>query len=329
MIFATLNDGTRDGRLLVVSHDRTRALEAPVPTLQAALDDWANTSKRLEKTQAEVDGGAGWPLDETRLHSPLPRAYAWVDGSAYLNHVALVRKARGAELPPSFLTDPLMYQGGSDTFLPPRGVVPADVAWGVDFESEVVVITDDVPLGVSPAAALDHVRLVVLVNDVSLRLLIPAELEKGFGFLHGKPSSAFSPLALTPDELGPAWRDGRVHLPLRTELRRAGEADYALFGDPEAGPEMHFSFGQLIAHAAKTRRLGAGTLVGSGTVSNVDEARGSSCLAERRMIEKIREGASRTPFLQHGDAVRIAMWQAETNLFGTLEHTIVPLEGTA
>ena len=326
MILATLNDGTRDGRLLIVSHDRQRMRPVtPVArTLQHLLDHW-RSAPRLEPFQQAVDAGEGHRLDQTRLHSPLPRAYAWIDGSAYINHIVLVRKARGAEPPATLRTDPLVYQGGSDTFLPPRGPIPVgDTAWGVDFESEVAVITDDVPMGVSADEALQFVRLVVLVNDVSLRNLIPAELEKGFGFYQSKPSSAFSPFALTPDELGDAWRGGRLHLPLRTQVRRAGSQTFEFFGDPDAGPEMHFSFGELIAHAARTRKLSAGTLIGSGTVSNEDQRRGSSCLAEKRMLEKIQTGTITTPFLQYGDSVRIQMLDAEgRDLFGTIEQTVV------
>ena len=329
MILATRKDGSRDGELLVVAreHDRAVAVPAIAPTLQALLDNWSRLAPRAAAVSAALNakGFPGAPIAESELHSPLPRAYAWIDGSAYINHIVLVRKARGAEPPATLATDPLMYQGGSDTFLAPRADIPiADAAWGVDFEGEVAVITDDVPEGTSAEAALSHIKLIVLVNDVSLRNLIPGELEKGFGFFQSKPSSAFSPFALTPDELGPAWQGGRVHLPLRSWVRRGPEGDWNRFGDPEAGPEMHFSFGELIAHAARTRALSAGTLLGSGTISNVDQARGSACLAEKRMLEKIHEGTIHTPFLQPGDGVRIQMLSADgRDLFGTIEQTVV------
>ncbi|MCC7440046.1 MAG: fumarylacetoacetate hydrolase family protein, partial [Bdellovibrionales bacterium] len=283
MKLATLKNGTRDGELVVVSRDHSRAVRAAgiAPHLQAALDRWSEAEPRLRELADRLDKGAAteaFALDFSRLHSPLPRAYAWIDGSAYIHHIVLVRKARGAEPPETLRTDPLMYQGGSDGFLAPTEDIPlADPAWGCDFESEVAVVLDDVPMGQSPARALSHIKLVLLCNDVSLRNLIPAELAKGFGFFQSKPSSAFSPLAVTPDELGDTWKEGRRHLPLITHLNGVK------FGDPDAGPEMHFHFGELIAHAAKTRPLAAGTIIGSGTVSNADRSRGSSCLAERRM----------------------------------------------
>ncbi len=336
MKLATRRNGTRDGELVVVSRDHARGVLATTAdpalrTLQAALDDWARAEPLLQDLYDALnageeavgpDGHAPFPVDEAALESPLPRAYAWIDGSAYINHIVLVRKARGAEPPATLRTDPLVYQGGSDTFLGPRDDIPvADLAWGCDMEGELAVVTDDVPQGTRAADAAPHVKLLMLVNDVSLRNLIPPELAKGFGFYQSKPSSAFSPFAITPDELGDAWRGGRVHLPLRVDLNGAR------FGDPNAGPEMHFSFLDLIQHAAKTRRLGAGTIIGSGTVSNADRARGSSCLAEKRMIEKIDTGAFHTPFLQYGDRVTIRMTDADgRDLFGTIDQTVVPLE---
>jgi len=261
---ATLKGG-RDGRLVVVSGDLTRCASAAdvAPTLQAALDDWGHARAALEAIARKLESGGGDDFDQAACASPLPRAYQWADGSAYVNHVELVRKARGAEMPASFWTDPLMYQGGSDSFLGPRDDISlADEAWGIDFEAEVAVITDDVPMGVSAADAADHIQLIMLVNDVSLRNLIPGELGKGFGFFQSKPSSAFSPIALTPDELGASWSDAKVHLPLLSSLNEK------LIGKPEAGVDMTFDFGQLIAHAAKSRPLGAGCIIGSGTVSN-------------------------------------------------------------
>ena len=324
MKLATRRNGTRDGELLVVSRDNRRAVAVPdvAPTLQALLDDWATLGPRAQAAFEALQAGTrtdAFDLAPSTLHSPLPRAYAWIDGSAYINHIVLVRKARGAEPPATLRTDPLVYQGGSDTFLGPTDPIPlADPAWGCDFEAEIAVITDDVPQGTAADAALGHVKLLCLCNDVSLRNLIPAELAKGFGFFQSKPSSAFSPLAITPDELGDAWRDGRVHLPLRTDLNGAR------FGDPEAGPEMHFGFGELIAHVTRTRALGAGTILGSGTVSNEDRSRGSSCLAERRMIEMIDTGAFHTPFLDFGDRITVRMLARDgADLFGTIDQTVV------
>ncbi|MFT7624750.1 MAG: fumarylacetoacetate (FAA) hydrolase, partial [Myxococcota bacterium] len=318
MKLATQRNETRDGLLLVVSRDNKRAVAADgiAPTLQAALDDWATTGPKLNALFDALQAGnaeGAFDVDETQLHSPLPRAYAWIDGSAYINHIVLVRKARGAEPPETLRTDPLVYQGGSDTFLAPRDDIPlADTAWGCDFESELAVITDDVPQGTSATDFLGHVKLLMLVNDVSLRSLIPGELKKGFGFFTSKPSSAFGPFAITPDELGDVWRDGRVHLPLLTDFN--GER----YGNPHAGPEMHFGFGEIAAHCLKTRPFAAGTILGSGTVSNEDRSRGSSCLAEKRMIEKIDTGEFTTPFMDYGDTVRIQMLdEAGSNLFGT------------
>ena len=337
MKLASLKHG-RDGELVVVSRDLKRMARAReiAPTLQAALDDWAHIAPRLAELSDALNAGevAGEAFDETTCASPLPRAYQWADGSAYVNHVALVRKARGAEMPPSFWEDPLMYQGGSDSFLGPRDDIPvADISWGVDFEAEIAVVTDDVPMGVSVEDAGRHIRLLMLVNDISLRNLIPAELAKGFGFFQSKPSSAFSPVALTPDELGEAWDGGKVHLPLRSWLN--GE----LFGCPDAGTDMTFDFPRLIAHAAKTRPLGAGSIIGSGTVSNRDPDGGPgrpiaeggvgySCIAEQRMVEKILTGEMKTPFMAYGDTVRIEMLdEAGNSLFGAIEQTVVPYEG--
>ncbi|MGL5812071.1 MAG: fumarylacetoacetate hydrolase family protein [Aeromonas sp.] len=319
MKLATLNNGKRDGALVVVSRDLSRAVLVAgiAPTLQTALDEWADTAPRLAAIYHALNDGAladAFPFDEADCLSPLPRAYQWADGSAYVNHVELVRRARGAEMPDSFWHDPLMYQGGSDSFLAPRGpIVMGSEEWGIDFESEIAVITDDVPMGVSKEGAATHVKLLMLVNDVSLRNLIPGELAKGFGFFQSKPSSSFSPVAITPDELGQDWREGKVHLPLLTHLNGA------LFGAPDAGLDMTFNFFELIAHAAKTRPLGAGCIIGSGTVSNYDRSAGSSCLAELRMLEIIESGQATTPFLRFGDTVSIAMQDRNgMSLFGSI-----------
>ncbi len=323
MRVATLRDGSRDGRLVVVSADGAAAAhDGSIPrTLQAALDDWDQAEPALRALAARLDAGelAGEPVDPRRLAAPLPRAYEWVDGSAFLNHVRLVRKARGATPPPTLETDPLVYQGGSGVLLGPTDpLVLADAAWGLDFEAEVVVILGDVPQGTRAADAGRAIRLVLLCNDVTLRNLVPDELAKGFGFFQSKPATAFSPFAVTPDELGDAWRDGRVHLPLRTTYN--GE----LAGDPQAGGEMHFSFFDLIQHIARTRAFTAGTLLGSGTVSNEDRARGISCLAERRMIETIDNGKPATPFMKIGDRVAIEMLDPSgRSLFGRIEQEVV------
>ena len=334
MKLASLKSG-RDGALVVVSRDLSRYVLADdvAPTLQSALDSWEMVAEGLEALAADLESGSvGKAFDEAACASPLPRAYQWADGSAYVNHVELVRKARGAEVPESFWTDPLMYQGGSDSFLGPReDILAADTAWGIDLEGEVAVVTGDVPMGVSAAEAGDYIRLVMLVNDVSLRGLIPGELAKGFGFFQSKPSSAFSPVAVTPDELGDAWRDNKLHLPLLSELN--GEP----FGKPNAGVDMTFDFGQLIAHAAKSRPLEAGSIIGSGTVSNKLDGgpgkpisaggAGYSCIAEIRMIETIESGAPTTAFLQFGDRVRIEMNDADGNsIFGAIEQTVVRYE---
>jgi fumarylacetoacetate (FAA) hydrolase len=329
-----LKDGTRDGRLVVVSRDLTRYTDASflARTMQAALDDWARVSPHLEALAESLEHGAV-PAERFHEHdamSPLPRAYQWADGSAYVNHVELVRKARGAEMPQSFWEDPLMYQGGSDSFLAPRDPIRmADETWGIDMEGEVAVITDDVPIGATPEEARNAIRLVMLVNDVSLRGLIPGELAKGFGFFQSKPSSAFSPVAVTPDELGEAWDGGKLHLPLCVDLN--GKP----FGRANAGDDMTFDFPTLIAHAAKTRPLCAGSIIGSGTVSNkldggpgkrIEEGGvGYSCIAEIRMIETIEADKPQTPFLQFGDTVRIEMRDNEGHsIFGAIEQVVEP-----
>jgi fumarylacetoacetate (FAA) hydrolase len=328
MKLATLKRGGRDGQLAIVKRDLSRCLVVPgiAPTLQAALDGWDEIGPALAERAAalEIDGAAAQPFDPAHCAAPLPRAYHWVDGSAYVNHVELVRKARGAEMPDSFWTDPLVYQGGSDDLLGALDDVPfGDEAWGIDLEAEIAVITGDVPMGTNALDAGRHIRLVALVNDWSLRNLIPGELAKGFGFYQSKPSTSFSPVVVTPDELGEAWRDSKVHLPLLSRINGAA------FGRPDAGTDMTFNFAQLIAHVTKTRRLRAGAIVGSGTVSNYDRSRGASCLAERRMLEQIESGAARTPFLKFGDRVEIEMRDARgQNLFGTLDNRVVRADGT-
>ena len=325
MKLATLKRGGRDGRLAVVSRDLSRCVLVPgiAPTLQAALDDWGTVGPRLAERAAalELTGSQPdvLPFDSTQCGAPLPRAYHWVDGSAYVNHVELVRRARGAEMPASFWTDPLVYQGGSDDLLGPHDDAPfGDESWGIDLEAEIAVITDDVPMGTDAAAAAAHIKLLTLVNDWSLRNLIPGELAKGFGFYQSKPATSFAPVAVTPDELGGAWRDCKVHLPLLSHINGAE------FGHPDAGTDMTFSFAQLIAHVTKTRRLGAGAIVGSGTVSNYDRSRGASCLAEKRMLEQIESGAPRTPFLRFGDRVRIEMRDAAgDSIFGAIDSRVV------
>jgi fumarylacetoacetate (FAA) hydrolase len=331
MKLASLKVGGRDGTLVVVDRklERAAAVATIAPTLQAALDHWPEVASKLQSVYDSLNSLKGdgardaFALDFDALAAPLPRAYQWLDGSAYLHHVELARKARGVEMPPEFRTDPLMYQGCSDGFLGPRDpIVAATEEWGVDFEAEVAVITDDVPMGVSAGEALTHIKLVMLVNDVSFRSLIPAEVAKGFGFLHGKPASGCSPVAVTPDELGSAWDGRKIHLPLVTHFN--GEP----FGCPDAGADMHFDFPTLISHAAKTRNLGAGTIIGSGTVSNSDRSRGSSCLLERRMLETIEQGKPVTPFMRFGDRVRIQMLdQKEQSIFGAIEQVAQPWKG--
>lgn len=324
MKLASLPSG-RDGRLVVVSDDLAWCADASAvaPTMQAALDEWDARSPALAGIAARLARGEGPrdPFDPKACAAPLPRAYQWADGSAYVNHVELVRKARGAEMPPSFWTDPLVYQGGSDDLL---GACDAacfvSEDHGIDLEAELAVITDDVPMGTTPADAAAHIKLVVLVNDWSLRNLIPGELAKGFGFYQSKPATGFSPVAITPDELGDAWRDSRVHRPLVSHINGA------LFGQPDAGVDMTFSFADLVAHITRTRRAGAGTIIGSGTVSNYDRSRGSSCLAEKRTLEQIEQGAPRTPFLRFGDRVRIEMFDAAgASLFGAIDQQVTRL----
>jgi fumarylacetoacetate (FAA) hydrolase len=324
MKLATLKTKSRDGELLVVSRDGMRAVSAAkiAPNLRVAIEAWSVTRPALEVLYKDLESGslAGeFPVDETKLHSPLPRAFQWADGSAFLHHVRLVRRARNAAIPESLEKVPLMYQGGSDDFLAPRQDIPQiDFNHGTDFEGEICVITDDVPMGIRAEAALQHIVLVLLVNDVSLRGLIPDELAAGFGFLQSKPSSAFSPFALTPDELGADWKGGRLHLPLLVDYN-------SKFFGKASGSEMHFHFGELIAHAARTRNLSAGTIIGSGTVSNEDPKMGSSCLAERRMIEKIDTGEFKTPFMKIGDSIEIKMLNPKgENLFGTILQKVVP-----
>ncbi|WP_116474256.1 fumarylacetoacetate hydrolase family protein [Zobellella maritima] len=326
MKLASLKQG-RDGQLIVVSRDLSRAVRATevAATLQAALDNWVEAEPQLQALYQRLNDGAcadSFAFDQAACASPLPRAYQWADGSAYVNHVELVRKARGAEMPASFWTDPLMYQGVSDGFIGPREDIRlADEAWGIDFEGEVAVITDDVPMGTTAEQAGSHIKLLMLVNDVSLRNLIPGELGKGFGFFQSKPASSFSPVAVTPDELGDAWQDSKVHHRLRVHLN--GE----LFGEPDAGTDMTFNFARLVAHVSFNRALCAGAIVGSGTVSNVDRSTGSCCLAERRMLEIIDQGTAKTPFMQFGDRVRIEMLDARgQSIFGAIDQQVVKYE---
>lgn len=327
MKLATLKDGSRDGQLVVVSRDLSQAHYATgiANSLQQLLDDWAFMAPQLEDLSVALNQGRArhaFAFDPAQCMAPLPRAFQWADGSAYLNHVELVRKARNATVPESFYTDPLMYQGGSDDFIGPRDpIVVPDEAYGIDFESEIAVITGDVAMQVSPEEALESVRLVMLVNDVSLRHLIPDELAKGFGFLQGKPATAFSPVAVTVDELGDAWQGGRLNGVLQSAWngRRVGLC--------EAGPEMTFHFGQLIAHLAKTRRVRAGSVIGSGTVSNKDWAKGYSCIAEKRCIETIENGKPSTDFMRFGDTIRIEMKGRDgQSIFGAIDQTVTPLE---
>jgi fumarylacetoacetate (FAA) hydrolase len=327
MKLATLKDGSRDGQLVVVSRDLSQAHYATgiANSLQQVLDDWAFMAPQLEDLSVALNQGRArhvFAFDPAQCMAPLPRAFQWADGSAYLNHVELVRKSRNATVPESFYNDPLMYQGGSDDFIGPRDpIVVPDEAYGIDFESEIAVITGDVAMQVSPEEALESVRLVMLVNDVSLRHLIPDELAKGFGFLQGKPATAFSPVAVTVDELGDAWQGGRLNGVLQSTWngRRVGLC--------EAGPEMTFHFGQLIAHLAKTRRVRAGSVIGSGTVSNKDWAKGYSCIAERRCIETIENGEPSTDFMRFGDTIRIEMKGRDgQSIFGAIDQTVTPLE---
>ena len=314
---------SRDGRLLVVSRNLSQAVlvQDIAPTMQMALEQWEEVAPRLQQVYERLNAGEeqeAFPFEEEACAAALPRAYQWLDGSAYLYHVELVRKARGAEMPPEFLHDPLMYQGVSSNLLGPRddAYFPTE-DWGIDFEAEVVVITDDVSMGVSPENAASHIKLLTIVNDVSLRNLIPGELAKGFGFMQSKPPSAYAAVAVTPDELGEHWKDSKVHLPLRVHLNNE------LYGQPDCGRDMNFSFAELLAHGAKSRPLAAGTLLGSGTISNRDENSGSCCLAEKRMLEIIATGKPETPFMKFGDRVRIEMLDSEgQSIFGAIDHVM-------
>jgi len=326
MKLASLKKG-RDGQLIIVSSDLSKAVTANdiAVTMQALLDDWDALLPQVKTRYEQLNCGdlpEAFDFSESACASPLPRAYQWADGSAYVNHVELVRKARNAEMPESFWHDPLMYQGGSDSFIAPHDAIQvADAAWGIDLEAEIAVITDDVPMGINTDAAASHIKLLMLVNDVSLRNLIPAELGKGFGFLQSKPSSAFSPVAVTPDELGEKWRNSTVHLPLVSHINEQ------LFGQPDAGVDMTFNFAQLIVHAAKTRPLSAGAIIGSGTISNTERSVGSSCLAEKRMLEVLEHGEVQTPFLQFGDRVRIEMFDSDgQSIFGAIDQRIEKYE---
>lgn len=329
MKLATLKNNTRDGQLVVVNRALTKAVtvEHIATTLQQAIDNWSEIAPKLDEVYQALNSGEltnTLDFDQSSCESPLPRAYQWADGSAYVNHVELVRKARNAEMPETFWTDPLMYQGGSDAFIGPRDEIPvASEEYGIDFESEVAVITDDVPMGASPEQAKSHIKLLMLVNDVSLRNLIPGELAKGFGFFASKPSSAFSPVAVTPDELNDAWDGNKLHLPLTTHLNDE------LFGQPNCGVDMTFDFPTIVAHAAKTRPLSAGCIVGSGTISNYDRSAGSSCLAEKRMLEIIADGSPSTSFMKFGDTVRIEMFdKAGDSIFGAIDQVVVEYKGT-
>ena len=321
MKFATLKTGHPDGELVIVSDDNTKMVKVKsVPTMQYLMENWEAHREELKKIYDSLNQGKmdTFSVDEKKFHSPLPRAYQFLDGSAFIRHIELVRKARGAEVPPELKTIPLMYQGISDSFLTPTEDIPLlDSAHGLDFEGEVGVITDEVPMGVSEEKASDHIKLLILINDISLRGIIPGELKMGFGFLQGKPASSFAPMAVTPDELGDAWKNDRIHLPFLSFSN--GE----WFGHPDAGA-MHFSFAKLICHAARTRRLHAGTIIGSGTVSNEDKNVGSSCLAEKRMLEKIEEGEIKTPFMKEGDTIKMEMKdRSGKDIFGTIEQRVV------
>ena len=322
MKLGSLKSSSRDGQLIVVSRDNKYGIKATgiADSLREAVENWPECEPKLKSLYDQLNLGGlteAFEIENEELHSAIPRSFQWADGSAFIHHIKLVRMARGAELPETLLTVPLMYQGGSDTFLAPTEDIPqVDFAHGTDFEGEVCVITDDVPMGVSPEKALDHIKLFMIANDVSLRGLIPEELKQGFGFFQSKPSSAFAPFAVTADELGNAYREGRIHLPLLVEYNDQ------FFGNADAG-QMHFHFGQLIAHAARTRNLSAGTVIGSVTVSNEDPTRGSSCLAEKRMLEKINDGEFKTPFMKVGDRIKIEMRDANgANIFGTIEQKV-------
>jgi fumarylacetoacetate (FAA) hydrolase len=323
MKLGTLKDGTRDGRLVVVKRDNSVFTPADgiAKSMQDALDNWDEVEPKLQGLFSKLQSGevSGEPVELDKFHSPLPRAYEWIDGSAYINHIVLVRKARDAEPPETLETDPLVYQGGSSHFLAPTQDIPLpNPEWGLDFEAEIAVVMGDTPRGVKKENAGEHVKLLMLVNDNTFRNLIPGELAKSFGFFQSKPATTFSPFAVTPDEMGDSWKDGRVDRPLETDYN--GE----FFGNPDAGPEMHFSFFDLIQHITKTRSFCAGTILGSGTVSNKDQSKGSSCLSEKRMIEKIETGEFKTPYMQSGDTVKIEMTDDEgNNIFGTITQKVV------
>ncbi len=326
MKLATLDDGTRDGTLVVVRGDNevyTRA-GAIAPTMQNALDNWDEAEAELQRLAKGLETGEveGEPVDVDEMAAPIPRAYEWIDGSAYINHIVLVRKARGAEPPETLETDPLVYQGGSGELKGPTSDIEVpNFDWGCDFEAELAVVLGDTPRGTTADEAGDYVRLIVALNDVTFRNIIPDELAKSFGFFQSKPATSFAPFAVTPDELGDAWQGGRVHLPLRSIYN--GET----FGEPEAGPQMHFSFFDLIEHCCMTRSFTAGTILGSGTVSNEDRSRGSSCLAEQRMIEKIETGEFKTPFMSARDTIQIEMEDDDGhNIFGTIDQTVVDVD---
>ncbi len=323
MKLGTLKEGGRDGTLVVVSRDLTRAVKPmrTASTLQGVVDNWNRVAPKLRSLYDDLNDGRAenaFPFEPEKMAAPLPRAYQWIDGSAYLVHAERVRRSRGAELPASAYEDVLMYQGGSDSMLGPRDdILMADEAWGIDFEAEIGAITGDVPMGASEAQAAAGIRLLVLINDVSLRGLIPAELAKGFGFLNSKPSTAFAPVAITPDELADAWKDGTVHLPVTNTLNGK------VVGTPHAGTDMNFSLPRLIAHGAKTRPLAAGTIVGSGTIANRDEGRGCSCIAEMRAIETIKDGKPSTAFMKFGDTIRIEMLdRSGASVFGAIDQRV-------
>ena len=324
MKLATLKDGSRDGQLIVVARNLLTGVVADsvAPTLQRALDDWAYIAPQLAQLSEALNAGTAnraFAFDPARCMAPLPRAYQWADGSSYVNHVELMRRSRNVDMPASFWQEPLMYQGGSDDFIGPTdNIVLTSAEWGLDFEAEVAVITDDVPMGATPAHAASQIRLLLLVNDISLRNLIPAELAKGFGFVQAKPASSFSPVAVTPDELGDALKDGKVHLPLRTTWNGVQ------VGAPDAGVDMVFSFPQLIAHLTKTRNARCGSIIGSGTVSNKDVSKGYTCIAEKRCLEMLANGVATTPFMQFGDTIRIEMNDAAgRSLFGAIDQMVV------
>mmetsp|Transcript_7451 Transcript_7451/g.11032 ORF Transcript_7451/g.11032 Transcript_7451/m.11032 type:complete len:328 (+) Transcript_7451:26-1009(+) len=322
MKLGTLKNNTRDGQLVIVSKCNKKYIDASdiAANLQTAIDNWDSLSPALIKRYSELneDLSKGTDVDVSKFHSPLPRAYEWIDGSAYINHIVLVRKARNAEPPKTLKTDPLVYQGGSGTFLAPtQDIEHFSTDYGIDFEAEIAIITDDVPMGTTQEEAAKHIKLIMILNDVSLRSLIPAELAKNFGFFVSKPSTAFAPFAVTPDELGDSWKDGRINLDLVSTYNNE------LYGNPNAGPEMHFSFLDLVKHVTQTRGLTAGTIIGSGTVSNYDTSRGSSCLSEKRMLEKINTGEFKTPYMQFGDRIRIEMFnENKESIFGAVDQVL-------